>query len=307
VIGEFLGAIIDNHDETANVEALKEKIVDIFIMRRETMFHKFLDCRAGNPSGETVDKRFVEKLRADYMRASAVNEELLNQNKELTNNLAVVRQNAEAVVNKFKTLKMRYEATVQELAICKQKNIKLEESLRANPVVSNILPLSMEEDDDEESYLLQDEPISPVKSTPRKEPPKLSKLTASYETPGIAGISNTVGSQGGGVSNTTVGSSTTTGSSTVHPVQHTAEAKKEPQKSTVSNTTTSSNPKPSNPIARGKPAAVHSTPEPKKAEIKIPVVKDAFKKEEPVPDNELDAAIAKTVDLGKAPSISDIY
>jgi hypothetical protein len=61
VIVDYLESIIDNHDEEENIEIIKEKIVDILILEREKMFHKFLE-RAGGTSEDKVDKKFLDKI-----------------------------------------------------------------------------------------------------------------------------------------------------------------------------------------------------------------------------------------------------
>ncbi len=272
VIGEFLGAIIDNHDETANVEALKEKIVDIFIMRRETMFHKFLDCRSGGkPTGETVDKKFLEKLRSDYMKSCALNEELLNQNKELTSNLEVVKQNAAELVQRFKKLKMKHDSLAQELDICKQKMAKQEETIKSAKYAT---PYKLPE---EASYISYD--TGDLDIMENNEP---------FDYPDDV--------------------STHTGPSSRVPEKHVTE--KHTQEKPVHKTT-----KP--PIKRQPAKATRETREhqptptptpspPTQTEIKIPDVKNSFKKDE-TPSNELDEAAERVVDLGVASSISDVY
>lgn len=132
VIGEFLGAIIDNHDETANVEALKEKMVDVFIVQRETMFHKFIDCRSGGKPDEKVDKRFLDKLRNEVMRLNELTQSMAQENKHLTEKLAAVQLSAGEVIQRFKKLKMRYDAITQEYTIGKNKINALEDALRTS-------------------------------------------------------------------------------------------------------------------------------------------------------------------------------
>jgi predicted RNase H-like nuclease (RuvC/YqgF family) len=149
VIGEFLGAIIDNHDEPANVEALKEKMVDTFIMQRETMFHKFLDCRAGGRPDEKVDKKFVDKLRTEVIRLNQQNQELITANKNLNEQLETVKASAEEVVRRFKLLKNKYDAITQEYRISKEKAKDLEEALNARrATLGTSLSTSIFEDDD---------------------------------------------------------------------------------------------------------------------------------------------------------------
>ncbi len=157
VIGEFLGAIIDNHGETANVEALKEKMVDVFILQRETLFHKFIDCRAGGKPDEKVDKRFLDKLRNEVIRLNTVNESLTQENKHLATQLDTVRTSAEEVVQRFKKLKMRYDAITQEYRISKDKVNGLEDALRSRRTAldpeSNIFEDDDEDIDDDENSM----------------------------------------------------------------------------------------------------------------------------------------------------------
>lgn len=147
VIGEFLVAIIDNHSESANVEALKEKIVDTFIMQRETMFHKFLNCRTGGRFDEKVDKTFVDKLRNEVIRLNQQNQELVGTNKNLTNQLDTIKNSAEEIVRKFKLLKNKYDSLNQEYHICKSKMTNLEELISMDN--SNSKPTTSIFEDDE--------------------------------------------------------------------------------------------------------------------------------------------------------------
>jgi hypothetical protein len=180
VIGEFLGAIIDNHDETANVEALKEKMVDVFIMQRETMFHKFIDCRSGGKPDEKVDKRFLDKLRNEVMRLNDLTQSMAQENKQLTEKLAAVQLSAGEVVQRFKKLKMRYDAITQEYTIGKNKINALEDALRAsrmghsntgrNTIPSRIAAYQDEEDDDEEDDVYEESSLFMPAMQPNSQP-----------------------------------------------------------------------------------------------------------------------------------------
>ena len=58
---------IDNHEETANIDLLKECIVDLLINEREHYYHKFLDSTGGK-SAETVDKSFAVKMQQEIKK-----------------------------------------------------------------------------------------------------------------------------------------------------------------------------------------------------------------------------------------------
>ena len=286
VIGEFLGAIIDNHDEPANVEALKEKMVDTFIMQRETMFHKFLDCRAGGRPDEKVDKKFVDKLRTEVIRLNQQNQELITTNKNLSDQLEATKANAGEIVRRFKLLKNKYDAITQEYRISKEKAKDLEEALNTRRTALNTsLSTSIFEDDvvpEDTDSKSEDEapvqvlttikPTQAIAQTPNK--PVTTKPTqAIAQTP-----------------NKPINKNTKPPAKVLEPVNNDNKESEDESEDESEN---------------------EQKEEPTK-EIRIPAV--AKKKEELPPKNEMDEALARHIvpvnidaAFSKPPSISDIY
>lgn len=330
VIGEFLGAIIDNHDEPANVEALKEKMVDTFIMQRETMFHKFLDCRAGGRPDEKVDKKFVDKLRTEVIRLNQQNQELITVNKNLNEQLETVKASAEEVVRRFKLLKNKYDAITQEYRISKEKAKDLEEAINTRKaVLSTSLSTSIFEDDDvsdDTDSKSEDEAPVQVQASKSISRPATTK-TAQSDT-------NT--------QNKPIQSATTKANQVANkPANKKPPATKPPANKPVAKPTTQPAAKPPQLVIKDNPKetakdtknntttkdednlkdtanADDNTDEDEDddaeitKEIRIPAV--AKKKEDLPPKNEMDEALARhmvpsNVDtvLSKPPSISDIY
>ena len=326
VIGEYLGAIIDNHDESANVEALKEKIVDIFIMRRETMFHKFLDCRAGgSPNNETIDKKFVEKLRGECVKLGTVNEELFNQNKELTNQLNMVNGNASEIIQRFKKLKMRHDSLAQELQICKQKNAELEELLKqaqSNVHTTYSTPYSTPSEPQSTSTYTRDSHTKDLHSTKDSHATKdVSRAVRSVSTPpplledeSYLHYDDPAEETHSYLDDTPESpppkkaESKVTKKSAPIPRKSKPAAKKssEPVKSYSDGKSSDSKAHPESKSSDSKSHSDGKSSDSKSADIKIPEVKNSFKQEE-VEDNELDLAAKSTHDIGFASSISDIY
>jgi hypothetical protein len=160
VVGEFLGLIIDNHDDRTNVDMMKDKMIDVFIMQREKLFHQFLDCRTGNKDHEKVDKRFVDKMRKDLIAATSENKLLIAENKELTVQLNTVKDNAQELINRFRKLKMRYDSLAEECRITRAKVRDLEEDRRMQ-TTAHTFNASLFADDEPDSD--QDEEPTVVK------------------------------------------------------------------------------------------------------------------------------------------------
>lgn len=346
VIGEFLGAIIDNHDEPANVEALKEKIVDTFIMQREAMFHKFLDCRAGGKPDEKVDKKFVDKLRAEIIRLNQQNQELINSNKGLNEQLTTVKSSAEEVVRRFKLLKNKYDSVIKECRTSKEKAKDLEEALDAkrfsnpvsglvsNPVLNpmpNARPTSIFEDEDEDEDEDKDAEDSmhvenrdaekkektaeKIGGNPRKK--ELSKPGSSALSSPILASKPAAKQPAHSKPASKPAAKQPAGKPAGKPAAkqsaHPKPASKPPVQNDTSNT-------PHTPDVSDTEESDVEGPEVSKGsaahvelEEKIRIPQIIHKKEELPPKNEMDEVLAKHItentdsSLGKPPSISDIY
>jgi hypothetical protein len=76
VIKEFIGPIIDNHEEQANIEVLKERMVDLLIMEREKMYHAFLASTSGKKN-ETIDKSIAVRMQKEIKKLTKEKSELI--------------------------------------------------------------------------------------------------------------------------------------------------------------------------------------------------------------------------------------
>ncbi len=125
VIEEFLTAIIDNHEEEANIEALKERIIDIFIAEREKIFHKFLVSHFPD-SNETVDKKFAERMRDEIKNLNAEKNELLLTVKAQAEEIEIRKDQLAKVVAKYRKLENAYKHTMEEYKTSKEAIADLE-------------------------------------------------------------------------------------------------------------------------------------------------------------------------------------
>jgi hypothetical protein len=119
VIDEFLTAIIDNHDEMANIEAMKDRIIDIFIAERHTLYHKFL--LANDKSDEFIDKRFAEKMRAEIEKLQKEKETMNSQLKKQKEEIDVRTEQLSKVLVKYRKIEHEYKLMSNEYKAIKQK------------------------------------------------------------------------------------------------------------------------------------------------------------------------------------------
>lgn len=125
VIGEFLAAIVDNHEEPANVEALKDRIIDLMISEREKMFHKFLASHFP-ASGETVDKKFAERMRDEITKLQAERDTLKTFAIKQQEEIELRKDQLAKVVAKFRKMESAYRRIVDEYKVSKESIAELE-------------------------------------------------------------------------------------------------------------------------------------------------------------------------------------
>jgi hypothetical protein len=130
VLTDYIGPIIDNHEEQANTDVLKERLVDIFILEREKMFHKFLD--SNNPEGEKVDKKFAEKMRADIKKLHEERNNTLRAINDIGQELEIRKDQLAKVLAKYRKLELTYKALQAEHDADKDKIADLEQQLSMN-------------------------------------------------------------------------------------------------------------------------------------------------------------------------------
>ena len=127
VLTDYIGPIIDNHEEQANTDVLKERLVDIFILEREKMFHKFLD--SNNPEGEKVDKKFAEKMRADIKKLHEERNNTLRVINDIGKELEIRKDQLAKVLTKYRKLELTHKALQAEHEADKDKIADLEQQL----------------------------------------------------------------------------------------------------------------------------------------------------------------------------------
>ena len=175
VVTEYLNHIIDNHDEPANVEALKNKIVDILILERESFYQKFLDSNIGKT--DKIDKGIVEKMQAENRTLNNENAELKNRNKTMESEIRVRIQQLQQLLDKYKLLNKKYQGATEELEKIKasrfNNNTTMAHSLpivlHNNPAYNN--PVD-DETDSENDYIPEKELASQSIQEPIQEPVK---------------------------------------------------------------------------------------------------------------------------------------
>jgi hypothetical protein len=120
VIKDFLTIIIDNHKEQSNIHALKERMVDLFIIERDGFYNKFLLTKIGKTS-ETVDKSLALKMQREIKGLLKDKKELTDENDRLTaendrltvENTTRVEQ-VKQVIQKYKILATKHKGLARQ-------------------------------------------------------------------------------------------------------------------------------------------------------------------------------------------------
>jgi hypothetical protein len=124
IIDEFLGLIIDNHDDHNNIELLKEKIMELFCKQREEMYNNFIKTSTGRNEFVSID--IANKMRDEIKKLTIENQNLKSKISELEiinkNQLA----NSLLVVNKYKELSKKHKATLENI---EEQKITIQEKL----------------------------------------------------------------------------------------------------------------------------------------------------------------------------------
>lgn len=190
VITEWLSAIIDNHEEMANIDALKEQIVGLFIIEREKMFHMFLDSQTGKQS-EKVDKKYAEKMRVEIMKLTDEKTKLVEALKSSRQDLETRTEQLSKVLTKYRKLESSYKQIVAEYRISKEKIQSLEivaeesaeeiASLNAARIARIPQPISSAFDEDDENE--EDEDNEKPEPEPEPEPDTMNNLLTKHTLP----------------------------------------------------------------------------------------------------------------------------
>jgi hypothetical protein len=115
VISQFLSIIIDNHEEPANIQALIESMVDIFLEEREIMYHKFLASASGKiDKDDVVDRKFAEKMRVEIDTLHREKSEMMSTIEKLSHEVVVRKDQLTKVLTKFRKVESNYKRIVAE-------------------------------------------------------------------------------------------------------------------------------------------------------------------------------------------------
>lgn len=125
VIEEFLSAIVDNHDEPANIEALKERIIDLMISEREKMFHKFIASHFP-ASNETVDKKFAERMRDEITKLQGEVTQLKGTISTQREEIELRKDQLAKVLGRFRKLESIHKRLIEEYKVSKESISELE-------------------------------------------------------------------------------------------------------------------------------------------------------------------------------------
>lgn len=195
VIVNFLSGIIDNHKEPANVEALKERMVDLLIMEREGFYNKFLSRSAGKKS-ETVDKAIAVKMRHEIKRLQKSRTVLAEENKKLKQENTTRVKQLQQLIHKYKLLLTKHKGLIDENTNLKEaaaepSEYRYEEPVRHyNPPSRFVEPTRF--DDDGQSLVdasslnivdeqLDEQSIEPIEVKPKKKKKSKSKSNDTEE------------------------------------------------------------------------------------------------------------------------------
>lgn len=199
VVRDYIGMIIDDHDEKDNIEVLKEKIVDILLMERESFYHKFLNKAAGRQS-QQIDKGIAVKMQNEIKKLHNEKRGLIRNISELkqtcdvrTKQLSQVISKYKKLVSNFKTLKMNHEGLILKYNSIPQQNDELKQQLNnANSHIQKLTKKIEEQNaiiedleaytEDEEEPIVQSQPSQPLSNTQTKTPQTSSNTSSNNTT-----------------------------------------------------------------------------------------------------------------------------
>lgn len=68
IVRRFLDLIIDNHDEPANIRILQDEYIDILILEREGVYHRFISTQAKTPNTSTASIKMIESMQIEIKK-----------------------------------------------------------------------------------------------------------------------------------------------------------------------------------------------------------------------------------------------
>lgn len=153
VVTEYIVSIIDNHEELANIEALKDCLVDLFIAEREAMFHKFIDSHGKD---EKIDKKFAEKMRKTILDLNADMTRLKKENDDLINEAKMRKDQMLKLVAKYRRLEQMLNTANDEIRELRTKEQNLNKELTSTKRLIQFQHNIESESDDEEPTIINE-------------------------------------------------------------------------------------------------------------------------------------------------------
>jgi hypothetical protein len=138
VTTKYMSAIIDNHDNSANIPLLQEVMTNLFIEQREIYYQKQIDLDAGEKGHEKVDVSLMRRMQAENRQL------LVNQNK-LSDACRQLSTQRDSQRNNAQLLLDRYKVAVKKIKLLEAENTQLRRQLaepRDIPVPAWGMPLT---------------------------------------------------------------------------------------------------------------------------------------------------------------------
>ena len=117
IIEDYMKLIIDFHKEKANVEAIKERIVDILLEYREKTYLKF----SGVPQEEPIDKKIIDKIKNEVNVLRTEKKQFMEQIGNLEAQLQERNEQLLKTITNFKKVDQAYKATHDQLEMREQE------------------------------------------------------------------------------------------------------------------------------------------------------------------------------------------
>lgn len=117
IIEEYMTLVIDYHNEKANVEAVKERIVDILLEYREKTYLKF----SGVSQEEQMDKRLVDKIRNEVNTLRIEKKQLTEQIEQLEGSLNERNEQLMKTITNYKKIEQAYKVAHDQLELREQE------------------------------------------------------------------------------------------------------------------------------------------------------------------------------------------
>ena len=121
VCDEYLSHVIDKRDIAENVDLLKEEMTGILSLQREDYYQGWLDAQANRKRSEKVNVTLVKRIQKDLQACIKENRALKSAIKNACAERDAQRDNAKALVKKYKILHARYKQEKKKNALLAAK------------------------------------------------------------------------------------------------------------------------------------------------------------------------------------------